>query len=67
MLSVLHVIAPWPLERTCWRQFAAQGRDCRKSRIAPLKVVVVVVATAHVSRICITAVRGVWHANSLLI
>ena len=21
----LHTIAPWPLERTCWRQFAAAG------------------------------------------
>ena len=26
----LHMIAPGPLERTCWRRFAAQWRDCKK-------------------------------------
>ena len=24
----LHTIVPKPLERTCWRQFAAHRRDC---------------------------------------
>ena len=24
----LHTIAPWPLERTCWRQFVALRGDC---------------------------------------
>ena len=32
----LHTISPGPLERTCWRQFAALWGDCKKSRIAPL-------------------------------
>ena len=30
------MIVSWPLERTCWRQFAAQRGDCKKSRTAPL-------------------------------
>ena len=29
----LHTIAPWPLEQTCWRQFAAQWGDCKKKKI----------------------------------
>ena len=33
--------APWPLERTGWRQFAAQWGDCEKSRIAPLNVIII--------------------------
>ena len=37
----MHMIAPWSLERTSWRQFAAQGVDSKK-----LLVVVVVVAAA---------------------
>ena len=32
----LHTIAPGPLDRACWRQFAAQCGDCKKSRIASL-------------------------------
>ena len=39
----LHTIAAGPLERTCWRQFATQWGDCKKSRIAPLNVIVIVV------------------------
>ena len=31
----LNTIASRPLEHTCWRRFAAQWGDCKKSRIAP--------------------------------
>ena len=37
----LHTVAPGPLERTCWRQFAALWRDCKKSRIAPLNAIII--------------------------
>ena len=37
----LFTIAPGPLERTCWRQFAAQWGDCKKSRIAPLNAITI--------------------------
>ena len=39
----LHATAPGPLERTCWRRFAAQWGDCKKSRFAPVGAIVVVV------------------------
>ena len=35
----LHTIAPGPLERACWRQFAALWGYCKKSRIAPLSAI----------------------------
>ena len=38
----LHTNTPWPLERTCWRQFAAQWGDCKKSRIAPLNAIIII-------------------------
>ena len=38
----LHTIVPWPLERTCWRQFAAQQGDCKKSRTAPLNAIIII-------------------------
>ena len=30
----LHTVASGPLERQCWRQFAAQRGHCKKSRVA---------------------------------
>ena len=41
----LHTIAPGPLERTCWRQFAALWGDCKKSRIAPLNAIIIIITT----------------------
>ena len=38
----LHTIAPGPLERTCWRQFAALWGDGNKSRIAPLNAIIII-------------------------
>ena len=38
----LHTVAPGPLERTCWRQFAALWGDCKKSRIAPLNAIIII-------------------------
>ena len=35
-------IVPWPLECTCWRQFAAQRGDCKKSRTAPLNAIIII-------------------------
>ena len=32
----LHTIMPWPLERTCWRQFAARWGDCRNLKMRVL-------------------------------
>ena len=37
----LHTIAPGPLKRMCWRQFAAQSGDCKKSRIAPWSAIII--------------------------
>ena len=39
----LHTVAPGPLERTCWRRFAALWRDCKKSRIAPLNAIIIII------------------------
>ena len=44
----LHTIAPWPLECTCWRQFAAQRGDCKKSRIAPSNVIIIIIIIINV-------------------
>ena len=40
----LHTIAHGPLERTCWRQFAAPQEDCNKSRTAPLKAINIIIS-----------------------
>ena len=39
----LHTIAPGPLERACWRQFASLWGDCKKSRIAPLNAIIIII------------------------
>ena len=39
----LHTIAPGPLERVCWRQFAALWGDCKKSRTAPLNAITIII------------------------
>ena len=39
----LHTITPRPLERTCWRQFAAQWGDCTKSHIAPCNAIIIMI------------------------
>ena len=39
----LHTVAPGPLERTFWRQFAALWGDCKKSRIAPLNAIIIII------------------------
>ena len=39
----LHSIAPGPLERACWRQFAALRGDCKKSRTAPLNATIIII------------------------
>ena len=39
----LHTIAPGPLECTCWRRFAALWGDCKKSRIAPLNAIIIII------------------------
>ena len=38
----LHTIEPGPLERTCWRQFAARLGDRKKSRIAPFNAIIII-------------------------
>ena len=37
------MIAPRPLECTCWRQFTALWGDCKKSRIAPLDAIIIII------------------------
>ena len=39
----LHTIAPGPLEHACWRQFAALWGDCKKSRIALLNAIIIII------------------------
>ena len=33
----------WPLECMCWRQFTAQRGDCKKSRLAPLNAIIIII------------------------
>ena len=35
------MIAPRPLERRCWSQFAAQWGDCENSQIVPFNVIII--------------------------
>ena len=39
----LHTIVHGPLERTCWRRFAAQWGYCERSRIALLNAIIVII------------------------
>ena len=39
----LHTIAPRPLEHACWREFAAQWGDCKKSRIVLFNVNIIII------------------------
>ena len=34
---------PWPLERTCWRQFTAQQGDYNKSRTGLLNAIIIII------------------------
>ena len=38
----LHMIAPRPLERMCWRRFTAQLGDYKKSRTVPLNAIIII-------------------------
>ena len=38
-----YTIMSWPLERTCWRQFAAQRGDCKKSQTALLNGIIIII------------------------
>ena len=39
----LDTTAPEPLEHTCWRQFATQWQDCKKSRIASFNAIIIII------------------------
>ena len=39
----LHMIVPRPLERACWRQFRVLWGDCKKSQIAPLNAIIIII------------------------
>ena len=39
----LHTIVPRPVEHTCWRSFAAQWGDSKKSQIVPLNVIIIMI------------------------
>ena len=56
----LHMIALWPLERTCWRQFAAQWGGCKKSRIAPFSttISIIIIVSLHCRVLMHLAVAG---------
>ena len=43
-----HTIMPRPLESTCWREFMAQQGDCKKSRTAPLNVIIIIIILNNV-------------------
>ena len=50
----LHTVAPGPLERVCWRQFAALWGDCKKSQIAPLNATIIIIIIIKLSeQICL--------------
>ena len=42
----LHMTAPGPLGCTCWRQFAALWGDCKKTRIAHLNAIIIIIICA---------------------
>ena len=52
---MLHV--PGPLER-CWRQFAALRGDCKKSRIAPLNAIIIIIKCGHSGKEVTMCKRG---------
>ena len=57
----LHTIAPGPLERTCWRQFAALWGNCKKIRIAPLNaIIIIIVVVAIIIIIIIIKASNYW-------
>ena len=58
----LHTIAPGPLEHTCWRQFAALWGDCKKSRIAPLNVIIIIIIIMCHN---FSIMASLWHGNTL--
>ena len=37
------MITSGPLERVCWKHFAALSGDCKKSRIAPSNAIIVTI------------------------
>ena len=39
----LHTTVPRPLERTCWRQFVVQWGDCKKSWIALVNAIIIII------------------------
>ena len=39
----LHTIAPGPLGHACWRRFAAQWGDCKKSQIVSLNEIIIII------------------------
>ena len=57
----LHTTVPGPLERTCWRRFAAQWGDCKKSRIAPLNAIIII--SYHYHNIMCVASPSVVHCS----
>ena len=46
----LHTIAPWPLERTCWRWFMAQWGDHKNLELCLSMQVVVVVPGSSINK-----------------
>ena len=43
----LHTVAPGPLERACWRQFAALWGNSKKSPNAPLNAIIIILLLKH--------------------
>ena len=61
----LHTIAPGPLERTCWRWFAALWGDCKKSQIAPLNAIIIIIIIKGTTKSKLTWIRKVLTADTL--
>ena len=61
----LHTIAPRPLERTCWKQFAALWGDCKKSRIAPLNAIIIMPKAGQDSPLNTILKSLIWFSQDL--
>ena len=57
----LHTVAPGAPERTCWRQFVAQGGDCKKSSIAPLNAIIIIIKCEKAKAYCTTICNPTYH------
>ena len=60
------MIVPGPLEHACWRRFAAQWGDCKKSPIAPLNMNMIIIIIIIIIIITIINASVVQYPHDIL-